>query len=197
MEIKHPLRVGSCLQYQFFEKEPNQIIKVEYKHDKWWYYIRSFKDGHLTVIPEGYIPYSYSVIECPAQRIPSPPPIRVGDHVEWDKGRGIVKAIEPDGTVKVETERKILGVRGIAYPDIYELQLKPREVPKLLPNTRENLYWWTVEQLRAECRKRDLPDYGHKKELIDRLSPGMGLKPPYPPKAGMVWDPIGSKWVEV
>ena len=72
-----------------------------------------------------------------------------------------------------------------------------REEMKLLPNAHQNLYWWTVQELRAECHRRHLPDYGHKKELIERLKPGMGLRPPYAPKPGMVWDPIESRWVTV
>jgi len=32
-----------------------------------------------------------------------------------------------------------------------------------------NLFWWTIAELRAECRKRGLPDSGNKAELIQHL----------------------------
>lgn len=166
---KHPLKVGDCL-LENFEKHPNQIIKVEYRHDQWWYSIRSFEDGHLAVIPEGYIPYSYSVIDCPAKKVPPPPPIKVGDCVEWDKGKGIVKKIQPDGEVEVETERVKLGARGIAYPDIYELhscELKPKE----LELTDFELYntQYSLKQLQEMAKSAGLSTSGLKQDLINRL----------------------------
>ncbi len=171
---KHPLKVGDCL-LDNFTKRPNQIIKVEYRHDEWWYYIRSFEDGHLTVFPEGYIPYSYSVISCPDQKvIPPPPPIKVGDCVEWKKTRGIVKAIHPDGEVKVETEEEIMGVRGIAFPDIYELrpcEPKPKElVPTPMPESViECDYRYSLKELREMARQEGLSPSGSKKEIAARL----------------------------
>lgn len=74
----------------------------------------------------------------------------------------------------------------------------PEEM-KLLPNAKQNLYWWTVEQLRDECIRQGLIDPTkryHKKELIDFLEPGLGLKPPFPRKFGQVWDPDKHIWVD-
>ncbi len=34
-----------------------------------------------------------------------------------------------------------------------------------------NLFWLTIPELQAECRKRGLPDLGSKVELIQRLGP--------------------------
>jgi len=71
----------------------------------------------------------------------------------------------------------------------------PEEM-KLLPNAKQNLYFWTVEQLREECIRQGIPipKRYHKKELIDLLEPGMGLKPPYARKPGQVWDPEKHTW---
>jgi len=75
----------------------------------------------------------------------------------------------------------------------------PEEM-KLLPNAKQNLYWWTVEQLRGECIRQRLIDPTkryHKKELIDLLEPGMGTHPPFPRKPGQVWEPVKHIWVDV
>lgn len=74
----------------------------------------------------------------------------------------------------------------------------PEEM-KLLPNAKQNLYWWTVEQLRDECIRQGLIDPTkryHKKELIDILEPGLGLKPPFPRKFGQIWEPVKHIWVD-
>jgi len=71
----------------------------------------------------------------------------------------------------------------------------PEEM-KLLPNAKQNLYFWTVEQLRDECIRQGIPipKRYHKKELIDLLEPGLGLKPPYARKPGQVWEPVRHTW---
>ncbi|HUS04448.1 MAG TPA: SAP domain-containing protein [Dehalococcoidia bacterium] len=69
------------------------------------------------------------------------------------------------------------------------------EIPAI-ENAKEDIYWWTVEELRAECARQGLPTEGHKKLLIELLAPGKGINPPYPTKAGQVWDPIRHIWVE-
>lgn len=169
--MEHPLKVGSCLLDEF-KKQPNQIIKVERRHDRWWYYIRSFEDGHLTIIPEGYIPYSYSVVDCPVAKIPPPPPIKVGDYVEWDKTRGIVKAIKPDGEVELETEREILGVKGIAFPDVYELHLVKRKEPAIELKPESVVDYdrrFSLGELRQMCKEKGLGTSGDKKTLARRL----------------------------
>lgn len=77
-------------------------------------------------------------------------------------------------------------------------QTTPEEI-KLLPNAKQNLYWWTVEQLREECIRQGLIEPTkryHKKALIDLLEPGLGLKPPYARKIGQVWDPEHHIWVD-
>lgn len=74
----------------------------------------------------------------------------------------------------------------------------PEEM-KLLPNAKQNLYWWTVEELREECIRQGLIDPTkrlHKKALIDLLEPGLGLKPPYARKIGQVWDPEKHIWID-
>ncbi len=74
----------------------------------------------------------------------------------------------------------------------------PEEM-KLLPNAKQNLYWWTVEQLREECIRQGLIEPTkryHKKELIDFLEPGLGLRPPYARKIGQVWDPEKHIWID-
>jgi len=69
------------------------------------------------------------------------------------------------------------------------------EIPAI-ENAKDDIYWWTVDELRAECARQGLPTEGHKKLLIELLAPGKGINPPYPIKAGQVWDPIRHIWTE-
>ena len=74
----------------------------------------------------------------------------------------------------------------------------PEEM-KLLPNAYQNLYWWTVAQLREECIKRHLigpTKVYDKKTLIDLLIPGLGTHPPFARKFGQIWDPEKHIWVD-
>jgi len=100
------------------------------------------------------------------------------------------------------------GVKRVIYyvpQDIYrraktveEQTTVPQEM-KLLPNAKQNLYWWTVVDLRDECIRRGipLPKRYSKKELIDLLVPGLGTHPPFARKIGQVWDPEKHEWVDV
>jgi len=110
-----------CLQDNY-SKEKYKVVEVNVIRGETWYRIRHIPTGRLETIPAGYIPHSYSAIECPPIALAPPPDIRVGDYVQWKGTRGIVKRINPSGEVEVETEKEILGVKGIAYPDIYELE---------------------------------------------------------------------------
>ena len=69
------------------------------------------------------------------------------------------------------------------------------EIPAI-ENAKEDIYWWTVDELRAECGRQGVSTEGHKKALIERLAPGKGINPPYPLKAGQVWDPVRHIWVD-
>jgi len=84
------------------------------------------------------------------------------------------------------------------YKEAKEQTTVPSEM-KLLPNAKQNLYWWTVEQLREECIRQRLIDPTkryHKKELIDLLEPGMGTHPPFAKKFGQIWDPEKHQWID-
>ena len=69
-----------------------------------------------------------------------------------------------------------------------------------IENASEDIYWWTVEEIRAECVRHGIPEKEcqglHKKALVELLAPGKGVNPPYAPTEGQVWDPIHHTWVE-
>lgn len=99
------------------------------------------------------------------------------------------RAFRP-GQMEFESYRK--------YQEAKEQTTVPEEM-KLLPNAKQNLYWWTVEQLRDECIRQGLIEPTkryHKKALIDLLEPGLGLRPPYARKIGQVWDPEKHIWID-
>ena len=167
------LREGDCL-LERYEKKPYRIIRVE----PGWYYTRCFKDGRLKVIPSGEVPYSYSPIGCPPQRIPPPPLIKVGDCVEWTEvskagkkkviKRGIVKDINGKGIgkVEIEMEKELMGVRGLAWRDIYELRLcKEEHLESVVDYDRR----YSLEELKQMCKDKGVSNSGDKKTLARRL----------------------------
>jgi len=169
-EYKFPLPVGTCLIDNFGKSVYKIVSLVNVPWDpqkRNWYKIRQFDTGLPETIPENYIPYSYSVVQCPAQEIPKPPAIKVGDTVRWKVKKGYTKGtvihIADDGEVTCEIEEKMYGVKGTMFPDIYEL-----EAVEAWTKTQDP-HWLTVDELKAICRKKGLPDSGNKEDLIRRL----------------------------
>ena len=101
---------------------------------------------------------------------------------------------------KLRLHNKDILYRIVAGGEIDKLiTIAPENILEEIPaieNAHEDIYWWTVDELRAECERQGLPTEGHKKLLIELLAPGKGINPPYPLRAGQVWDPIRHIWVE-
>lgn len=129
-EVGEPtlLSVGMCLMDNFAKSLYKVVKIVDVPSDpskRYWYKIRQFDTGLARTIPEGYIPYSYSVIQCPNYEIPKPPFIRVGDLVRWKVKEGYEEGIVlsiVDDEVGIETKKEFMGVRGWISKDVYELE---------------------------------------------------------------------------
>jgi len=175
-------QVGMCLQDNF-DKSLWKIVGEEYHYNEHWLKIRKELTLELRVIPIGYIPHSYCLVEkCPPTLAVIPPPwslgLSVGDCVSYtymQRGKvktqigQITKIVGDEATIEISDPS--FPVRGRVWHDLYDLSRRPakdcetREVDK----GEENPYWLTISELKEGCRSKGLSASGSKEDLVRRL----------------------------
>ena len=197
------LEVGNCLQDNFGDKQISQILKVETFSQIPFYKVREFATGKSEFVRWDYIPYSYKVVGCPSSAtFPPKPTLKIGDCAQWSytrKGKTIIDQgtiVKIDGDdVTLETQREIMGVKGLSFHDIYELSPCPKSNPATYSKVsyspsllRERVAPVTPEVAKEKLYQRGADGYpiGADKILRDAYGPIPNPDQPFWRRTGFV-----------